>query len=130
MSRSASLAKSAGASPKLTVTPSAPPRIAVPIPILYPPKAVAKNTAGKYGMKNTSVRIRARHHRAAVARARQEAANPMLKSGDGSDVPCQPRRNSSINFTMGYITLADWRIQNKVRPAEKDAVRGPAAKQA
>src|SRR5713226_8613143 len=113
MTRSVSLAKSAGASLKSMVTPSVPPRIAVAIPIRYPPNAVAKNTAGIYGMKNTSGRIRERHHRAAVARARQQAANPMLKSGDGSDDPCQPRRNSSINFTMGYITSADQRIQNK-----------------
>src|SRR5216684_4293486 len=113
MTRSASLAKSVGASPKLTVTPSAPPKIAVAIPIRYPPNAVAKNTAGKYGMKNTSGRISERPHRAAVASARQETANPMLKSRDGSDVPCQPRRNSSINFTMGYITLANWRIHNE-----------------
>src|SRR6266436_9643124 len=112
MTRSTSLAKSAGASPKLTVTPSAPPKIAVAIPSLYPPDAVTKNTAGKYGMKNTSGRISERPHRAAVAKARQEAANPMLKSGDGSDVPSQPRRNSSINFTMGYITSADGLIQN------------------
>jgi hypothetical protein len=34
----------------------------------------------------------------------QQAANPMLKSGDGSDVPCQPRRNSSINFAMRHIS--------------------------
>jgi hypothetical protein len=44
---------------------------------------VAKNTAGIYGVKNTSGRIRERHHRAAVAKATQDAANPMLKSGDG-----------------------------------------------
>jgi len=32
---------------------------------------------------------------------------------------------------MGYITSsADRRIQNKVKPEEKDAVCGPAAKQA
>src|SRR5260370_35723583 len=92
--------------------PAPPPRPPFHSLLLPPPKAVAKNTAGKYGMKNTSGRIRARHHRAAVAKARQEAANPTLKSGDGSDVPCQPRRNSSINFTMGYITSADWLIQN------------------
>jgi hypothetical protein len=55
-------------------------------------------------VKNTSGRISERHHRAAVDKARQEAANPMLKSGEGWDVPCQPRRNSSINFTMGHIS--------------------------
>src|SRR5260370_26395867 len=70
-------------------------------------------------MKNTSGRISERPHRAAVASARQEAANPMLKSGDGSDVPCQPRRNSSINFTMGYITSADWLIQNNASRRKK-----------
>src|SRR5260370_21088613 len=80
---------------------------------------MTKNTAGKYGMKNTSGRISERPHRAAVASARQEAANPMLKSGDGSDVPCQPRRNSSINFTMGYITSADWLIQNNASRRKK-----------
>src|SRR5207249_7203101 len=82
-------------------------------------------TAGKYGVKNTSGRIRERHHRAAVAKARQEAANPMLKSGDGSDVPCQPRRNSSINFIMDYITSADWRIQNKSSRRKKTRPGAP-----
>jgi hypothetical protein len=45
----------------------------------------------------------ARHHRAPVAKARQQAAKPMLKNGDGWDVPCQPRRNSSINLNMGTL---------------------------
>jgi hypothetical protein len=53
-------------------------------------------------VKNTSGRIRESDHRAAVDKARQDAANPMLKSGDGWDIPCQPCRNSSINFTMRY----------------------------
>src|SRR6266478_4155312 len=112
MTRSANLAKSAGASLKPTVTPSVPPTIAVAIPSRYPPNAVAKNTAGKYGVKNTSGRIRERHHRAAVDKARQEAANPTLKSSDGCDVPCQARRNSSINFTMDHIRSDDQRISD------------------
>jgi hypothetical protein len=99
---SAILAKSAVLSPKLTVAPSAPPRIAVAIPTRRPPNAVAKNTAGIYGVKNMSVRIRARHQRAAVDKATQETANPMLKSSDGRDIPCQPLRNSSINSAMGH----------------------------
>jgi hypothetical protein len=74
--------------------------MAVAIPIRTPPNAVAKNTAGIYGVKNMSGRIRAKHHRAAVDNARQEAANPVLKAGVGWDIPCQPLRNSSINFTM------------------------------
>src|SRR5258707_7893322 len=74
-------------------------------------------------MKNTSGRIRERPHRAAVASARQQAANPMLKSGDGSDVPCQPRRNSSINFTMGYITSADRLIQNNASRRKRRGLR-------
>src|SRR2546430_13476280 len=94
-----------------------------------PPNAVEKNTAGKYGVKNPSGRIRERHHRAAVAKERQEAANPMLKSGDGSDVPCQPRRNSSINFIMDYITSADWRIQNKSSRRKKTRPGGPPQRQ-
>jgi len=57
-------------------------------------------------VKNTSGRIRERHHRAAVDKARQEAANPTLKSSDGCDVPCQARRNSSINFSMDHISQA------------------------
>jgi hypothetical protein len=65
---------------------------------------VAKNTAGKYGVKNTSGRIRERHHRVMLDKTMQEAANPTLKSGDGRDVPCQPRRNSSINFPMPHIS--------------------------
>jgi hypothetical protein len=80
------------------------PAIAVAIPTRKPPNAVAKNTAGKYGVKNTSGRISARHHRTAVDKPTQVAANPMLKSGDGRDIPCQPRRNSSINFNMGHIS--------------------------
>src|SRR5437868_6367748 len=123
MTISAHLAKSTGASPKLTLTPSPPPSIAVAIPIRYPPNAVAKNTAGKYGVKNTSGRIWERTQRAAVAKARLDAANPMLKSGDGSDIPCQARRNSSINFTIRHITSAEQRIQNKAKPQEIRGLR-------
>src|SRR5947209_13637383 len=43
-------------------------------------------------------------NRTAVANARQQPAKPALKSGDGRDVPCQPRRNSSISFAMLHIT--------------------------
>src|SRR6266566_1515022 len=102
MTSSAILAKSAVPSAKLTVTTRAPPRIAVAIPTRSPPNAVAKNTAGIYGVKKTSGRIRARHHRAAVDSRRQQAAKLALKSGDGCDIPRQPRRNSSINFTMDH----------------------------
>src|SRR3954453_18907329 len=118
MTISAHLAKSTGAAPKLTLTPSPPPRIAVAIPIRYPPNAVAKNTAGKYGVKNTSGRIRERPHRAAVAKARLDAANPMLKSGDGSDIPCQPRRNSSINFAIRHITSPS--NESRIRPSRQE----------
>src|SRR5450755_2207746 len=102
MTSNAILARSAGASLKLTVTPSVPPTSAVAIPTRSPPNAVAKNTAGIYGVKKTSGRIRTRHHRAAVDSRRQQAAKLALKSGDGCDVPRQPRRNSAINFTMGH----------------------------
>jgi hypothetical protein len=47
-----------------------------------------------------SGRISERHHRASVANAMQHAANPKPKNGDGCDIPCQPRRNSSINFPI------------------------------
>src|ERR1700676_3857077 len=103
MTNSTTLAKSVGASPKLRTTPDTPPRIAVTIPIRYPPSAVAKKTAGKYGVKKTSGRSRERHHRAAVDTARQDTAKPMPNTGEVRDVPCQPCRNSSINFTMGHI---------------------------
>src|ERR1700722_14907682 len=89
IAKSASLAKSGDASLKLTVAPSTPPAAAVAIPTRKPPNAVAKNTAGKYGVKKTSGRISESDHRAKVASARQQAANPMLKSGDGWAVPCQ-----------------------------------------
>jgi hypothetical protein len=49
-----------------------------------------------------SGRTKAKPHRAAVDSARQAAANPTLKIGLGWDIPCQPRRNSSINFTMRH----------------------------
>src|SRR5260370_229578 len=69
MTINASLAKSAGASPELTVTPIPPAKIAVPIPILYPPQAVAKSTAATAGVKNTSAPISTRHDRPALAGA-------------------------------------------------------------
>jgi hypothetical protein len=40
-------------------------------------------------------------------------AKPMLKSGEGWEIPCQPFLNSSINFVMGVVTSRDQRIQNK-----------------
>src|SRR5882724_12448631 len=98
ISSSANRAGSAVVLPKLTATPSAPPASAVAIPIRKPPKAVAKNTAGKYGVKNTSGRICASPQRAAVASRRQQTAKPVLKNGEGSETPCQPCLNSSINF--------------------------------
>ena len=76
ISSSANLAGSATLSLKLTATPSAPPAIAVAIPTRKPPKAVAKNTAGKYGVKNTSGRIWANPQRAVVAKTRQQTAKP------------------------------------------------------
>src|SRR5216683_2408119 len=105
-------AESAVPAPKLRATPSAPPAMAVRTPIRKPPSAVAKNTAGIYGVKNTSGRIWAKPHRAAVASARQDAAKPRLASGETSDIPCQPRRNSSIKFLIGQHQ-PDQPIQNK-----------------
>ena len=64
-------------------------------------------------MKNTSGRICAKPHRATVARARQQTAKPVLNSGEGWEIPCQPRRNSSINFVIGIVTSPDQQIQNK-----------------
>src|SRR3954465_5618113 len=61
---------------------------------------VASTTAGKYGVKNTSGRIWARPHRAAVLAARQRAAKPAASNGVGWVYPRQPRLNSSINFAM------------------------------
>ena len=86
------------------------------MPIREPPTAVAKNTAGKYGVKNTSGRIWASPHRAAVASARQNTAKPALKSSEGWEIPCQPRLNSSINFAIVVVTSRDQRIQNKAEP--------------
>src|SRR6202163_4606194 len=113
ISSSANREESSAASLKLIPTPSAPPASAVTIPIRKPPNAVAKNTAGIYGVKNTSGLIWARPQRDAVARARQKMAKPMLKSGEGWEIPCQPFLNSSINFIMGVVTSRDQRIQNK-----------------
>src|SRR3984957_16419817 len=104
MAATPSLAEPPAVSPKLTVTPSTPLASAVAIPTRNPPTAVAKNTAGKYGVKNTSGRISERPHRAAVESARQQAAKPAPKGGEGCAGPCQPRRNSSINFAMGPVS--------------------------
>ena len=76
ITNSTNRAESVDALLKLTATPSAPPASAVATPIRKPPNAVAKNTAGKYGVKNTSGRISERHHRASVDSTRQNAANP------------------------------------------------------
>src|SRR5665647_1499131 len=127
MTRRPSLAESTRMPPKSTVTPSAPPASAVTAPTRKPPNAVAKTTAGKYGVKNTSGRSRARAHRTAVAKARQDAANPMLKGAEGRDAPCQPRRNSSINLSMRHITSADRRIQNRTGTGPRYAVRDDEA---
>ena len=35
------------------------------------------------------------------------------ESGEGWEIPCQPRLNSSINFVIGIVTSRDQRIQNK-----------------
>jgi hypothetical protein len=110
---------------KLTPTPSAPPASAVAIPIRKPPNAVAKNTAGIYGVKNTSGRIWASPHRAAVAKTRQQPAKPALNSGEGWEIPCQPRLNSSINFIIVPVTSCDQRIQNKAGWCGKRVFRGP-----
>ena len=42
-------------------------------------------------------------------------AKPVLKSGGGWEIPCQPWRNSSINFVIGIVTSRDPRIQNKAK---------------
>src|ERR1044072_7864406 len=61
---------------------------------------VASTTAGKYGVKNTSGRICASPPRISVASAMQRMAKPTESDSRGCEVPCQPRRNSSINFAM------------------------------
>src|SRR4051812_25222833 len=113
ISNSASLAESAKLPLKLTITPSTPLATAVAIPTREPPTAVAKKTAGKYGVKKTSGRSWANPQRAAVASARQNTAKPALKSGEGWEIPCQPCLNSSINFAIVVVTSCDQRIQNK-----------------
>ena len=45
---------------------------------------------------------------------RQATANPMLKSGEGWEIPCQPSRNSSINFAIGHISRS---AQSKIWPS-------------
>jgi hypothetical protein len=44
----------------------------------------------------------------------------MLKSGDGWDIPYQPRRNSSINFTMGHNSPIS---KSKIRPSIEEKAR-------
>src|ERR1043165_6780200 len=63
---------------------------------------VASTTAGKYGVKNTSGRICASPHRPAVASKRQRMAKPIASGSAGWEIPCQPRRKSSINFAMDW----------------------------
>src|SRR5260221_2335501 len=116
ISNRATLAESAKAPLKLTMTPRIRLAMAVPMPIREPPTAVAKNTAGKYGVKKTSGRSWANPHRATVASARQKTAKPTLKSGAGWEIPCQPCLNSSINFVIVVVTSRDQRIQNKADP--------------
>src|SRR4051812_48187131 len=116
ISSRANLAESAKAPLKLMMTPSRPLATAAAMPIREPPTAVAKNTAGKYGVKKTSGRSWANPQRAAVASARQNTAKPALKSGEGGETPCQPRLNSSINFAIVVVTSCDQRIQNKAEP--------------
>src|SRR3954447_14842162 len=116
ISSRANLAESAKAPLKLMMTPSRPLATAAAMPIREPPTAVAKNTAGKYGVKKTSGRICANPHRAAVASARQKSAKPTLKSSEGWEIPCQPCLNSSINFVIVVVTSRDQRIQNKADP--------------
>src|SRR6185437_9482915 len=65
--------------------------------------AVAKKTAGKYGVKYTSGRSIARIHRAAVDSARQAIENPTLNASEGREIPCQTCRNSSISPVRGRI---------------------------
>src|SRR6185503_4500093 len=124
ISSSASRAESAIAALKLRVVPSAPPATAVTIPTRAPPTAAARNTAGKYGVKNTSGRIWAIPQRAIVDKARQPAAKPVLKSSEGWEIPCQPRRNSSINFFIGNVTSRDQRIQNMAEHIENRGFAG------
>src|SRR5260221_7665921 len=116
ISNRANLAESAKAPLKWSVTPGIPLAMAVPMPTGEPPTAVAKNPAGKYGVKKTSGRSWANPHRATVASARQKTAKPTLKSGAGWEIPCQPCLNSSINFVIVVVTSRDQRIQNKADP--------------
>src|SRR5438445_9713284 len=127
ISSSAQRAVSARTLPKLMATPRVPPASAVAIPIRKPPTAVAKNTAGKYGVKNTSGRIWARPQRAAVAETRQQIAKPVLNSGEGWEIPCQPCLNSLINFVIGIVTSRDQRIQNKAKHNGNRGFRGAQA---
>src|ERR1700754_4562290 len=78
-----------------------------------PPNAVAKSTAGKYRLKANSGRISDRLHRASVASARQRTAKPAPKSSDGCEIPCQPRRNSSVHLAICPIQPTG---TSKIRP--------------
>src|ERR1700754_1777103 len=55
-------------------------------------------------------------HRAIVDKARQPVAKTVLKSSEGWEIPCQPCRNSSINFFIGVVTSRDQQIQNMAEP--------------
>ena len=101
------------ASPKLTETPSAPAAIAVRIPIRKPPKAVAKNTAGKYGVKNTSGRIWAKTpaRRGRQSEAADRKAHAEQRRGLGNSLPAVPEFVDQ--FRHGVVTSRDQRIQNK-----------------
>ena len=63
-------------------------------------------------------------HRAIVDKARQPTAKAVLNSGEGWEIPCQPRRNSSINFFIGVVTSRDQQIQNMAEHTENGGFRG------
>ena len=108
------------------MTPSAPPASAVTIPIRKPPNAVAKNTAGKYGVKNTSGRISESAHRAAVDKSKAECckSDAEKRRGLGYSVPASPELVDQ--FRHGPITSADQQIQNKAEHRRKHARPGSA----
>jgi len=51
----------------------------------------------------------------------------VLNSGEGWEIPCQPRLNSSINFVIGFVTSRDQRIQNKADSVFERTGRGRTA---
>jgi hypothetical protein len=65
-------------------------------------------------------------HRAAVDKKRQETANPTLNSGDGCSIPRQPRRNSSISFTMAHTAARSGKgerpVFRQVVPGQRDEI--------